>query len=114
MQPLGLGIMAGSQGLAAIPQIAEGDTLQGATMLGNAAAGTAAQRLAKHLHQPPAGTALMAPPLNPPARLQLPPVGASAEGALGYRALPPWPGEAGPGQLQLNPARRPELWWLQP
>lgn len=56
MAPLGLGIMAGGQGLAAIPQIVEGDVLQGASMLGNAAAGTAAQRLAKHLHQPPAGT----------------------------------------------------------
>lgn len=56
MAPLGLGIIAGSKGLAAIPQIAEGDTLQGVSMLGNAAAGTAAQRLAKHLHEPPPGT----------------------------------------------------------
>ena len=100
---------AGAEALGGLGQVAEGDYVEGAGMLGGAATGTAAERLARHLHRRPSATALpVNPPVHPPARLRLPPVGVLPG------ALTPVGAGISPGQFQLNQALRPELWWLRP
>lgn len=105
----GAAVSAGAEALGGLGQVAEGDYVEGAGMLGGAATGTAAERLARHLHRRPSATALpVNPPVNPPARLRLPPVGVLPG------ALTPVGAGISPGQFQLNQALRPELWWLRP